>query len=94
MDQKITKITENYLGQKINRITKALEANSSSAKKTDKKAMDNFKEKQAKMAMNGISGPMALINSPLMTKMLKYIKKDCKKQIISLRTSQRYLENY
>lgn len=56
--------------------------------------MDNFKEKQAKMAMNGISGPMALINSPLMTKMLKYIKKDCKKQIISLRTSQRYLENY
>ena len=94
MDQKITKITENYYGQKINRITKALEANSSSDKKTDKKAMDNFKEKQAKMAMNGISGPMALINSPLMTKMLKYIKKDCKKQIISLRTSQRYLENY
>ena len=93
MDQKITKITENYLGQKISRITKALEANSSSAKKTDKKALDNFKEKQAKMAMNGISGPMALINSPLMTKMLKYIKKDCKKQIISLRTSQRYLEN-
>mgnify|MGYP006873052685 CR=1 FL=1 len=93
MDQKITKITENYLGQKINRITKALEANSSSAKKTNKKALDNFKEKQARMAMNGISGPMALINSPLMTKMLKYIKKDCKKQIISLRTSQRYLEN-
>ena len=94
MDHKIAKITENYLGQKINRITKALEANSSSAKITDKKAMDNFKEIQAKMAMNGISGPMALINSPLMTKMLKYIKKDCKKQIISLRTSQRYLENY
>ena len=94
LDQKITKLTENYLGQKINRITKALEANSSSDKKNDKKAMDNFNEKQAKIAMNGISGPMALINSPLMTKMLKYIRKDYKKQIISLRTSQRYLENH
>ena len=90
---KQSKSEENYLGQKLSRINKALDSADFSSKKQIKKGIDTFKENQAKMAMNGICGPMALINSPLMTKMLKYIKKDCKKQIISLRTSQRYFGN-
>ena len=83
---------ENFLSQKINRIAKALEANNTPNKKEIKKGLDSFKEKQAKITA-GASGPMALINSTLMTKMLKYIKKDYKKKIISLRTSERFVEN-
>ena len=35
-------------------------------------------------------GPMNLINSDLMTKMLKYLKKDIRGKIISLRTIERF----
>ena len=84
------KFDENFLNQKLTRITKALESNNTPNKKEIKKGIDTFKEKQAKIATGG-SGPMALINSTLMTKMLKYIKKDYKQKIISLRTSERFL---
>lgn len=40
--------------------------------------------------MTGFHGPMALIKSQLMTKLLKYCKKDVKEKIISLRTIDRY----
>ena len=83
----------NYLSEKLSRISKALEGNNNTpSKKQIKKGIDTFKEKMAQMTA-GASGPMALINSPLMSKMLKYIKKDYKQQIISLRTSERILGN-
>ena len=87
---KYFKNEENFLNQKLTRITKALESNNSLNEIETHKGHDGFKEKQAKIAMGG-SGPMALINSKLMSKMLKYIKKDYKQKIISLRTSERYL---
>lgn len=40
--------------------------------------------------LTGFSGPMALIKSELMTKMLKYCKKEHREKIISLRTIERY----
>ena len=86
-------LKENYLSEKLSRISKALEGNNNTpSKKEIKKGTDIFKEKMAQMTA-GSSGPMALINSPLMSKMLKYIKKDYKQQIISLRTSERILGN-
>ena len=87
---KYVKNEENFLNQKLTRITKALESNNSLNEIETHKGHDGFKEKQAKIAMGG-SGPMALINSKLMSKMLKYIKKDYKQKIISLRTSERFL---
>ena len=81
---------ENFVSQKLNRISKALETNKSIKEKPIKKGIQTFKEKQTKITL-GSSGPMALINSPLMTKMLKYIKKDYNQKIVSLRTSERYL---
>lgn len=86
------KFGDNFYSQKLARISKALESNNSDDKKKLYKGVDTFKEKMAVMAV-GSSGPMALINSPLMTKMLKYIKKDYKQKIISLRTSERFLAN-
>ena len=40
--------------------------------------------------LTGFHGPMALVKSHLMTKMLKYCKKDVREKIISLRTIERY----
>lgn len=90
--EKNLKFVENFLSQKMARITKALEPNSTPDKNSYKKGIKIFKEKMAKLT-TGSSGPMALINSSLMTKMLKYIKKDYRQKIISLRTSQRFFEN-
>ena len=87
---KYYKNDNNFLNQKLTRITKALESNNSLNEKETKKGHDSFKAKQAKIAMGG-SGPMALINSRLMTKMLKYIKKEYKQKIISIRTSEKFL---
>ena len=87
---KFYKNDNNFLNQKLTRITKALESNNSLNEKETKKGHDSFKAKQAKIAMGG-SGPMALINSRLMTKMLKYIKKEYKQKIISIRTSEKFL---
>lgn len=86
------KYEENFFSQKVTRIIKALEGNNTPSKNEIKKGKDTFREKIAHIEA-GASGPMALINSPLMSKMLKYIKKDYKQQIISLRTSERFIEN-
>ena len=86
------KFRENEFAQKNFRILKALENNREFDDKKDRKnASNDFKAKQAALAMHGRSGPMALVNSPLMTSMLKYIKLDKRQKIISLRTSERYL---
>ena len=86
------KFRENEFAQKNFRILKALENNREFDDKKDRRnASNDFKAKQAALAMHGRSGPMALVNSPLMTSMLKYIKLDKRQKIISLRTSERYL---
>ena len=85
------KLGEKFISQKISRIAKALEGNKTPNKKEINKGNITFKEKIAQLA-TGASGPMALINSTLMLKMLKYIKKDYKQKIISIRTSERLME--
>ena len=80
---------ENDLSQKILRITKALEINNE-LKASRNKISEQFRIKQAKISMkNSRIGPMALIFSPLMSEMLKYIKKDFRGKIISLRTTEK-----
>jgi hypothetical protein len=76
------------LNQKILRITKALETG-------DLKNMKNNYADELKLKQVGCgnkNGPMALIYSPLMTKMLKYIRKDIREKIISLRSSEKYID--
>ena len=76
------------LNQKILRITKALETG-------DLKNMKNNYADELKLKQAGCghkNGPMALIYSPLMTKMLKYIRKDIREKIISLRSSEKYID--
>ena len=88
------KFRESEIAQKNSRVLKALENNRDFDDiKERRKAADDFKAKQAALAMHGRSGPMALVNSPLMTSMLKYIKHDKRLKIISLRTSERYLNS-
>ena len=88
------KFRESEFAQKNCRIIKALENNRDfDDKKGRRNASDDFKAKQAALAMHGRSGPMALVNSPLMTSMLKYISLDKRQKIISLRTSERYLNS-
>ena len=76
--------------QKILRITKALETGGNS-KTIQSNYSDELKLKQA--GVGSKNGPMALIFSPLMTKMLKYIRKDIREKIISLRSSQKYIDS-
>ena len=61
-----------------------------------KKALDNSEIKHftdeirlKKLGLN-VGKPMALIFSPLMTKMLKYIKKDSREKIIALRSTEKF----
>ena len=77
--------TENYLTDKIIRIKKALELNNIYDK-------DNINsEKNKLIEKKNDKKPMACINSKLMAKMLKYINKDIREKIISLRTTERHL---
>ena len=76
--------------QKILRITKALETGG------DPKNMQNNYADELKLKQAGVgyrNGPMALIYSPLMTKMMKYIRKDIREKIISLRSSEKYIDS-
>ena len=80
---------ENDVSQKILRINKVLESNNE-LKDNRNKISEQFRIKQAKLSMkNSRIGPMALIFSPLMTEMMKYIKKDIRGKIISLRTTEK-----
>ena len=81
---------DNDLYQKILRITKALETGED-PKKIQNNYADELKIKQA--GVGNRNGPMALIYSPLMTKMLKYIRKDIREKIISLRSSEKFIES-
>ena len=81
-DLKFQKNEENL---KIQRIKNAL-----NTYKKDKSPDEILKEKQALIMMKEKPGPMNLINSDLMTKMLKYLKKDVRGKIISLRTIERF----
>ena len=74
----------NYLLDKMTRISKALELNKIYDKEVTKNN-DKLLEKKDNVK------PMACINSKLMDKMLKYMNKDVKEQIISLRTCERHL---
>ena len=74
----------NYIFDKMTRISKALELN----KRYDKEVTKNNGKLLEKK--NNVK-PMACINSRLMAKMLKYMNKDVKEQIISLRTCERHL---
>ena len=81
--------TNNVYYQKILRITKALETGG------DPKAIQNNYADELKLKNSGVggtNGPMALIFSPLMTKMLKYIRKDIREKIISVRSSRKYID--
>ena len=78
----------NELNQKILRITKALETGGDLKNKNN--YADELKLRQA--GCGNKNGPMALIYSPLMTKMLKYIRKDIREKIISLRSSEKYID--
>ena len=78
---------DNYMREKLTRINKALEINHIYER-------DNFNiEKDKSFEKKKLIEPMACINSKLMTKMLKYINKDIRAQIISLRTAERHI-NY
>ena len=79
------KFQRNEESLKIQRIK-----NSLNTYKKDKFTNEDLKEKQALMLIKGKPGPMKLINSDLMTKMLKYLKKDVRGKIISLRTVERF----
>ena len=78
----------NELNQKILRITKALENGGDLKNKNN--YPDELKLRQA--GCGNKNGPMTLIYSPLMTKMLKYIRKDIREKIISLRSSEKYID--
>ena len=67
--------------------------NSLNAFKKEKNPNEVLKEKQSLIMIKEKPGPMNLINSDLMTKMLKYLKKDVRGKIISLRTVERFHEN-
>ena len=84
---------DNEFTQKLLRITQALETGGDS-KNYKSNYAEELRLKQANFGKNGkFVGPMALIYSPLMTKMLKYIKKDIREKIISLRSSEKYIDS-
>ena len=78
---------KNETTQKLQRITNSL----NSHKKED--ISKSLKQKKALMMMKNKYGPMGLINSQIMTKMLKYLNKDIRGKIISLRTIDRIQQN-
>ena len=65
-----------------------------SEKENDYKRNSEYREKMAMMSMGGKAGPMSLINSNLMMRMLKYINKDIREKIISMQTIERYQKQY
>ncbi len=78
---------KNETSQKLQRIANSL----NSHKKED--ITKSLKQKRALMMMKTKNGPMGLINSQIMTKMLKYLNKDIRGKIISLRTIDRIQQN-
>ena len=76
---------KNFVYDKMARIKKALEFDNISTKGNIK----NYKDKVVNIKKD--IKPMDCINSILMAKMLKYIKKDVREKIISLRTCERHL---
>ena len=67
--------------QKLIRVKKAL----------DNKEINNFtNDIRFKKLGLSVGKPMALIFSPLMTKMMKYIKKDSREKIIALRSTEKF----
>ena len=74
---------------KKNRINIAL----NSEKESDKRNSE-YREKMAMMSIGGKPGPMSLINSNLMMRMLKYVNKDIREKIISMQTIERYQKQY
>ena len=74
-------LQSNEYFQKIFRIKKAL----------DNSEIDHLTDeiRLKKLGLN-VGKPMALIFSPLMTKMLKYIKKDSREKIIALRSTEKF----
>ena len=71
---------KNDISQKINRINNSL--------------LSHRKQKESLFEIKGLNkktkiGPMGIINSNIMTKMLKYIDKDVRGKIISLRSIDR-----
>ena len=78
---------KNFVNDKMLRIKKALDLNNI----YDKANIKNLNEKIINKKKD--IKPMDCINSILMAKMLKYIKKDIREKIISLRTCERHL-NY
>ena len=92
-DEKIGNISNsfgkknNIFTDKITRISKALELSNIYNKDININNNDKYIEKKNTMK------PMGCINSKLMGKMLKYMDKDIKEKIISLRTCERHLHN-
>lgn len=78
---------KNEFNERANRVAKALEM-------SEQNQLTNLKKQKfnTNKGVLELNGPMALINSGLMTKMLKYLKKDVKEKIISLRTIDRFKE--
>ena len=75
---------KNDISQKINRINNSL--------------LSHRKQKESLFEIKGLNkktkiGPMGIINSNIMTKMLKYIDKDVRGKIISLRSIDRIQKN-
>ena len=71
---------DEYL-QKVIRVKKSL----------DNSEINNFTDaKRLKKLGLNVGKPMALIFSPLMTKMMKYIKKDYREKIIALRSTEKF----
>ena len=78
---------KNFVNDKMLRIKKALDLNNIYDKANIKHLNEKIINKKKDVK------PMDCINSILMAKMLKYIKKDIREKIISLRTCERHL-NY
>ena len=86
-EDNLSKIANNYkiesdeYFQKLKRIKRAL----------DNSEIKNFTDEiRLKKLGLSVGKPMALIFSPLMTKMLKYIKKDSREKIIALRSTEKF----
>ena len=85
------RIKDSEINKKIDRITRALEGNKPRTKDKKKK---RFRFDLTGQIMEN-TGPttQSLINSPLMNKMLKYLRKDIREKIISLRIINRFKES-
>ena len=81
--------SKNEFTQKKLRITNALAEEKIDSEEDNIIPFSKARPQQLKN-LTGFHGPMALVKSHLMTKMLKYCKKDVREKIISLRTIERY----